>query len=78
MKIQYFPETDSLTIIFSDKQGSDSYEIESGIIVDIDGDKNVVGIEFESVKGRINLSDLVLNHIPLSNISFENMPSQTL
>lgn len=78
MKIQYFPETDSLTFIFSDRQGNDSYEIEPGIIVDIDENKNVVGIEFESVKGRVNLTDLVLYHVPVSSISFEEKPSKTL
>jgi uncharacterized protein YuzE len=72
MKIQYFPESDSLGIMFSDKTGSDSYEIEDGIIVDVDENKRPVGIEFESVKGRIDLSDIILK-VPTGHISYDSV-----
>ncbi len=72
MKIQYFPETDSLGIMFSEKPGSDSYEIAEGITVDIDDNSRPVGIEFESAKGRIDLSDIILK-VPTTHISYDSV-----
>lgn len=36
MRIEYFPETDSLYIDFADRPGFDTHEIEEGIVLDID------------------------------------------
>ncbi|NDA91057.1 MAG: DUF2283 domain-containing protein, partial [Alphaproteobacteria bacterium] len=36
MKIEYFPETDSLYIELADRPGADTREIEEGIVLDID------------------------------------------
>jgi uncharacterized protein YuzE len=72
MKIQYFPETDSLGIIFSDKPGMDSYEVADGITIDVDNDNRPVGIEFEMVKGRIDLSDIILK-VPTTHISYDSV-----
>jgi uncharacterized protein YuzE len=36
MKIEYFPESDSLYIDLADRPSTDSREIEEGIVLDID------------------------------------------
>ncbi|MBM2817089.1 MAG: hypothetical protein HW421_3851 [Ignavibacteria bacterium] len=74
MKFKYFQETNSMFIKFNDKQSVDSIEISDGVIADLDENENVVGIEFYSVKDRINLQDIVFEQFPMFNINFINKP----
>ena len=43
MKINYYPDTDSLYIEFSEKESSDSIEISEGIVLDYDQEGTLVG-----------------------------------
>ncbi|HZQ06019.1 MAG TPA: DUF2283 domain-containing protein [Anaerolineae bacterium] len=45
MSVIYDPETDTLTIIFSDAQVADSDEVREGTILDFDANGNVVSME---------------------------------
>ncbi len=45
MKIEYFPETDSLYIELADCPGADTREIEEGIVLDIDENGKAVGLD---------------------------------
>lgn len=74
MKFNYDKDTDSLYIDFIDKPGVDSFEISPDFIVDVDEDGNVLGIEVLDVKNKIDLEQIVFNHIPNTNISFINKP----
>ena len=47
MKIEYFPETDSLYIELNDRPGTDTREIEEGIILDLDDKGRVVGLDID-------------------------------
>ena len=44
MKIEYFPDTDSLYIELADRPGADTREIVEGIVLDIDENGRTVGL----------------------------------
>ena len=66
MKIEYFPETDSLYIDLADRPGTDAREIEDGIVLDIDEHGRPVGIDIDQASKHISLSTLNLNRIPFA------------
>ena len=45
MKLNYFPDTDSLYIDLSHKQSTESQEVSEGVVLDYDAEGNLVGIE---------------------------------
>ena len=47
MKIQYFPDTDTLYIDLADRPSTESEVISESLIVDLDGDGKPVGITIE-------------------------------
>jgi len=46
MKINYYPDTDSLYIEFSEKESSESVEILEGVVLDYDRDGILVGMDY--------------------------------
>ena len=47
MKIQYFPDTDTLYIDLADRPSTESEVISESVVVDMDGDGKPVGITIE-------------------------------
>jgi uncharacterized protein YuzE len=64
MKINYYPDTDSLYIEFSDKESSESVEISEGVVLDYDEEGTIVGMDIDNANKKMNLSELVLNKLP--------------
>ena len=64
MKLKYYPETDSLYIDLSSNPGTDSKEVADGVVIDLDGDGNVVGIDIDHASEKIDLEDLSFSKIP--------------
>lgn len=64
MKIEYFPETDSLYIDFSEQPSSDSVEVSDGVVIDYDDKGNIVGIDIDQAKKKLDLQELSLQKIP--------------
>lgn len=64
MKLFYYPETDSLYIDLSERASVDSIEIAPGVVVDIDEQGNVVGIDVDSASQRIQLDRLEISNLP--------------
>ena len=64
MKLHYYPETDSLYIELRSTPGTDVQEVGDGIIVDLDGDGNPVGIDIDGASHRLDLSTLELIALP--------------
>ena len=64
MKLNYYPETDSLYIDLSSKTSSESKEISPGIVLDYDSDGDLVGIDIDNAKKKLDFTDLIISHIP--------------
>lgn len=55
MKINYYPETDSLYIDLSSKPSADSREISDGIVLDYDESGNLVGIDIDEASTKLEM-----------------------
>jgi len=64
MKIEYFPDTDSLYIDLSSKTSVDSKEFSDGVVADYDEHGNLVGIDIDQAKLKLDLKELDLRKIP--------------
>jgi uncharacterized protein YuzE len=67
MKLNYFPETDSLYIELADWPGSDAEEIRPGIVLDLDESGAVVGIDIEHASQLLDLSRVDTTNLPFSS-----------
>lgn len=66
MKIEYFPDTDSLYIDLADRPGADTREIEDGIILDVDEFGRAVGIDIDQASKHLSLNILNLKRLPFA------------
>ena len=64
MKLNYYPETDSLYIDLSSKASKESVEISEGIVIDYDDDGHITGIYIDNASHKIDLNEIILNKIP--------------
>jgi uncharacterized protein YuzE len=65
MKLNYYPETDSLYIDFSSRPSAESQEVSEGVVLDYDAEGNLVGIDIDQASRKLDLRELVTSHIPL-------------
>ncbi|MEM3713873.1 MAG: DUF2283 domain-containing protein [Nitrososphaeria archaeon] len=60
-RVRYEPDADALYIRIRDGKVADSDEVSDGIIVDYDGNGNVLGIEIlEFSKKKVDLNELII------------------
>jgi len=64
MKLHYYPETDSLYIELSSAPGSEAREIVEGLIVDLDAEGNVVGLDIDHASRKLDLSKVETIALP--------------
>jgi len=64
MKINYYPETDSLYIDLSSKPSVDSREVSEGIVLDYDESGNLVGIDIDEASTKLDIQELILSKLP--------------
>ena len=64
MKLNYYPETDSLYIDLSSKESKESVEISEGIVIDYDDNGDITGIDIDNASHKIDLNEIILNKIP--------------
>jgi uncharacterized protein YuzE len=64
MKLNYYPETDSLYIDLSSKSSKESVEISEGIVLDYDDDGHITGIDIDNASHKIDLNEIILNKVP--------------
>ena len=64
MKLNYYPDTDSLYIDLAERASAESKEVSEGIILDYDADGNLVGIDIDNASKRLELKKLILNKLP--------------
>ena len=66
MKINYFPDTDSLYIDLSEQASAESREISEGVVLDYDASGNLVGIDIDNASTKVDLHRFVVSKIPAS------------
>ncbi len=64
MKLNYYPETDSLYIDLSEKTSVESKEISAGIVLDYDIDGDLAGIDIDNASKKVQLKELILSRLP--------------
>lgn len=64
MKLNYYPETDSLYIDLTERPSTESKEVSEGVVFDYDADGNLVGIDIDNASKKLELKTLVLNKMP--------------
>ncbi len=64
MKLNYYPETDSLYIDLSERTSVESKEISEGVILDYDENGKLVGIDIDNASNKIDLKKLTLSKLP--------------
>ena len=64
MRLNYYPETDSLYIDLSSKASKESIEISEGIVLDYDDDGHITGIDIDNASHKIDLNEIILNKVP--------------
>jgi len=64
MKLNYYPETDSLYFDLSSKPSKESVEISEGIVIDYDEDGHVTGIDIDNASHKVDLKEIILNKVP--------------
>lgn len=64
MRLNYYPDTDSLYIDLSEKTNADSVEISEGVVVDYDSEGSIVGINIDNASKKIALRQLLINKLP--------------
>lgn len=64
MKLNYYPETDSLYIDLAEKPSTETREISPGIVLDYDAQGNLVGIDIDNASRKLDLKTLVLTRLP--------------
>ena len=66
MKINYYPETDSLYIDLSHKTSVESREVSEGVVLDYDESGNLVGVDIDHARSKLDICEVVLGHLPLT------------
>jgi uncharacterized protein YuzE len=64
MKVNYYPDTDSLYIDLSERASAESREVSAGVVLDYDAAGNLVGIDIDNASTKVQLDRLVLSKLP--------------
>ncbi len=64
MKLNYYPETDSLYINLSEQSSVESHEISEGILLDYDADGKLVGIDIDNASNKVDMEKLIFSGLP--------------
>ena len=65
MKLNYYPETDSLYIDLSSRASVRSLEVSDGVVLDYDAKGNLVGIDIDQASLKLDLRELATSHVPI-------------
>lgn len=64
MKLNYYPETDSLYIDLADEPSAESREVSNGVVLDYDAHGKLVGIDIDNASVKVDLAKLTLSKMP--------------
>jgi len=65
MKINYYPDTDSLYIDLSEQPSTETREISEGVNLDYDQQGALVGIDIDNASKKLALKQLILSRLPV-------------
>ncbi len=65
MKINYHPETDSLYIDFGTSAAIESEEIREGVVIDLDQQGNITGVDIQHASQKLDLSFFEMSAMPI-------------
>lgn len=65
MKLNYYPDTDSLYIDLSHRPSVDSREIAPGVVADFDDQGRLTGIDIDHASHVANLAEILTSSLPL-------------
>ncbi len=68
MIFEYFPKNDMLYIKLAEGVSTESQEITEGVVLDLDENNRVIGIEIEDAGKLLDLSRLELRALPVVNL----------
>lgn len=68
MKLQYYPETDSLYIELRDAPGAETREVADGVNIDLDIGGAIVGIDIDHASTKLDLGKLETIALPLQDL----------
>lgn len=68
MKFHYYPDTDSLYIELTSQASADSIEATPGIVIDVDKDGKVVGIDIDHASQSTDIYKLETESMPFREI----------
>jgi len=68
MIFEYYPDTDMLYIQLAEGVSAESDEIAPGIVLDLDEQGRVIGVEIENASKTMDLSRLELRSLPVVNL----------
>lgn len=66
MKLNYYPDTDSLYIDLSHRTSVESREISEGVTLDYDESGDVVGIDIDNASSKVELRELMVSKMPFT------------
>ena len=64
MKLNYYPDTDSLYIELKANAGVEAREIVEGLVVDLDASGNAVGFDIDHASRKLDLSKIETVALP--------------
>jgi uncharacterized protein YuzE len=68
MRLEYYPETDSLYIDLIDRPSVDSLEVAKGVVIDLDENGKIVGIDIDHASKVLDLSHLEAVSLPAKQV----------
>ena len=64
MKLNYYPDTDSLYIDLSERRSAGSREVSEGVVLDYDSAGKLVGMDIDNATNKVELKRLILSKLP--------------
>jgi uncharacterized protein YuzE len=64
MKLNYFPDTDSLYIELAEQTSVESREVSEGVVLDYGAGGNLVGIDIDNASIKVDMRILKLSNLP--------------
>jgi uncharacterized protein YuzE len=66
VKVSYYRDTDSLYIDLVARPSAETREVSDGVLLDYDEHGNLVGIDIDNASQKLDLTELVASHIPVT------------